>query len=64
MQSKSHSLYSSELFRELRHIESRGLSLNYAEMEQQLIAISHANPIELSTRKHRSGSFQKILSHV
>ena len=64
MQSKNHSLYSADLYREFRHIESRGLAINYAEMKQQLIAIRHASQYEQSLRQHCSGTYAKLLSNV
>lgn len=64
MQSKDQTLFHMDLYREFRHIESRGLSINYAEMEHQLIAIAQAEKHEQLLRQHCSGTFLKLLSHV
>ena len=64
MPTKAHVPHSSHLYRELRHIESRGLSINYSAMERQVYAINHASSDEQTMLKNHSTAFLKVLSHV
>lgn len=52
------------LARELRHIESRGLAINYAAIERQVNAINLYPAQEQARLKHRTSAFLKMLSHV
>lgn len=64
MQQRTYKPRQSQLYRELRHIESRGLSINYAAIEKQILAMNLYPGIEQALLKNRSSAFSKLLANV